>query len=185
MSRDGRNWFRYARPAYAGIGDYLGRYSPQAYFAEGMIRRGNEIWQYVYAAGIYHSTWEDEDKFDAVYRVVQRLDGFVSAEAPYETHGIIVTRPLTFEGNRLVLNSDTDAAGYAQVGFLDEEGEPIPGFGLDNGLYINGDYIDHEIEFRLDGAETTVDISSLQGRPVKVVFRMRGAKLYAMQFVTR
>ncbi len=185
VSRDGRNWFRYARPAYAGIGDYLGRYSPQAYFAEGMIRRGNEIWQYVYAAGIYHSTWEDEDKFDAVYRVVQRLDGFVSAEAPYETHGIIVTRPLTFEGNRLVLNIDTDAAGYAQVGFLDEEGEPIPGFGLDNGLYINGDYIDHEIEFRLDGAETTADISSLQGRPVKVVFRMRGAKLYAMQFVTR
>jgi len=184
VSRDGRDWYRYPRPVYAGIGDYLGRYVPQAYFAEGMIRRGNEIWQYVYGAGIYHSTFEEEDKLDAVYRVVQRLDGFVSADAPYHTHGIIITRPLTFEGNRLVLNIDTDAAGYAQVGFLDEEGEPIPGFGVDNGLYINGDYLDKEAEFLVEGTRTTADISALEGRPVKVMIRMRGAKLFALQFQT-
>lgn len=183
VSRDGRNWFRYPRPAYAGIGDYLGRYSPQAYFAEGMIRRGNEIWQYIYAAGIYHSTWEEDDKFDAVYRVVQRLDGFVSADAPYDHHGIIITRPLTFEGNRLLLNIDTDAAGYAQVGFLDLEGEPIPGFGIDNGVYINGDYIDIPAEFLRQDADTSTDLSALEGRPVKIIIRMRGAKLYSLQFV--
>lgn len=183
VSRDGRNWTRYPRPVYAGIGDYLGRYVPQAYLAEGLIRRGHEIWQYLYGPGIYHSSYTKDDTSDAVYRLVQRLDGFVSADAPYDAHGFLTTRPLTFTGGRLQLNLDTGATGYAQVGFLDLEGQPIPGFGLDNCVYLNGDWVDHTVAFRTTETTVTSDLSALAGRPVQLIFRLRGSKLYAFQFV--
>ena len=116
-----------------------------------------------------------------------------------------MTKPLTFEGNRLVLNIDTDATGYAQVGFLDEDGKPIKGFSVDECVYINGDFIDAEVGWirnpdhfevpygmtidevleKAKKLRAITDVSSLEGKVVQVVFRMRGAKLYAMQFQER
>jgi hypothetical protein len=106
------------------------------------------------------------------------LDGFVAAEAAY-TGGTLKTRPLKFQGNHLKLNIDTGAVGYAQVGFLDEAGQPIPGFSVDECVYINGDFLDTPVEWLTRGS----DVSSVEGRTVQLVFRMRGTKLYAMQFI--
>jgi hypothetical protein len=86
------------------------------------------------------------------------------------------TRPLRFEGSRLVLNVDTGATGYAQVGILDENGRSIDGFGVDDCVYINGDFIDTEVEWLHKG---------LAGKPVQLVIRSRGTKLYSLQFVSR
>jgi hypothetical protein len=205
VSRDGLHWKRYPRPAYVGIGRHEGRDLHTAYLAQGMVRRGEEIWQYYYGETQYHSSWVDRRAEQAVYRVVQRLDGFVSADAPYDREGIIITVPFVFEGNRLVLNIDTEAAGYAQVGFLDENGKPIAGFSVDDCVYINGDFIATEVEW-IKGMEgytrsrptnqmeavqffqsvrTSADVSPLAGKVVRLMFRLRGAKLYAMQFVTK
>jgi len=181
VSRDGVSWHRYPRPVYIGTGEHAGYNVAQAYIAHGMVRRGNEIWQYYFGTEEYHSSFRKVKTRSGVFRVVQRLDGFVSADTPYDTVGTLVTKPITFEGNRLLLNIDTDATGYAQVGFLDEQGRPIDGFGVDDGVYINGDFIEKEAEWLKRG----VDVSALQGRRVQLVFRMRGAKLYAMQFGTR
>ena len=120
VSRDGIRWKRFPRPAYVGTGEHAGDRINQVYLAQGMVRRGNEIWQYYFGEEGYHSSWRAGTK-RAVYRLVQRLDGFVSADAPYANEGTILTRPLVFSGNRLVLNIDTGAAGYARVGLLDEE----------------------------------------------------------------
>src|SRR6185436_13668001 len=113
-----------------------------------------------------------------VFRVVQRFDGFISADTPY-TGGSFTTRSLEFEGNRLILNIDTGATGYAQVGILDAEGKPIEGFGVDDCLYINGDFIETPVEWMHKGT----DVSSLPGQPVQLVVRSRGTKLYSLQFV--
>jgi hypothetical protein len=110
---------------------------------------------------------------------VQRLDGFVSADAPYDREATLVTHPLRFAGRRLVLNVDTGATGYAQVGFLDERGEPIPGFSVDECVYVNGSFVDHPVEWLGKGR----DVSALAGKTVQLVLRMRGASLYALQFV--
>jgi hypothetical protein len=204
-SRDGIHWKRYPRPVYVGNGQHQTWPVNQAYMAHGMIRRGDEIWQYYFGTEIYHSTWSKDKSKSAVYRVVQRLDGFVSADTPYEKDGYLITKPLVFKGNRLLLNIDTDAAGYAQVGFLDEKGEPIPGFSVDDCIYINGDFVETEVEWfpnwrefpSMEGKKIeelapykkqfkfTKDLSVLEGKVVQVVFRMRGSKLYAMQFVTK
>ncbi len=180
VSRDGIHWKRYPRPAYLGIGKHGADAIHQAYMAQGMIRRGNEIWQYYFGEEAYHSSWKKNTK-RAVYRVSQRLDGFVSADSPYDREAVLRTKPILFRGNRLVLNIDTDAAGYVQVGFLDESGKPIPGWGLDDCVYINGDFIEKEVEWLRSG----MDVSNLSGKTVQVVFRLRGAKLYSLQFVEK
>lgn len=206
VSRDGIHWNRYPRPAYVGIGKYGDHYLPQIYLAHGLVKRGDEIWQYFFGETRYHSSWlKDGEYVRAVYRTVQRFDGFISADAPYDKEGIIITKPLKFKGNRLVLNIDTDAAGYAQVGFLDEQGNPIKGFSVDDCVYINGDFIETDVEWiknqevmpdikgmseeelfsEARKLEFSKDVSDLEGKTVQVVFRMRGAKLYSMQFVER
>lgn len=176
VSRDGLNWKRYPRPPYIKIGRHEGFDIHKNYIAHGMVRRGDEIWQYYYGSEQYHSPWSKEGR-EAVFRVVQRLDGFISADTPY-TGGTLTTRPLTFDGNRLVLNIDTGATGYVQVGLLDENGELFPGYGLDDCIYVNGDFIGKEVEW----IDTGSDLSKLAGKVVQVVFRLRGTKLYSMQF---
>ena len=181
VSRDGRDWQRYPRPAYVPIGGDGSNREHMLFVAPGMIRRGGEIWQYVGGHGgggtAYHSRYAPE-KPAPLYRYVQRLDGFVAAEAAY-SGGRLKSKPLRFEGNRLKLNLDTGAVGYAQVGFEDERGRPIPGYSLDDCIYVNGDFLAAPVEWLGKGA----DVSALEGRVVQLVIEMRGARLYALQFV--
>ena len=180
VSRNGIDWRRYPRPVYLGIGPQGGIDLHRTYIAHGMVRRGDEIWQYYLGNESYHSPWDKRRRKSALYRVVQRVDRFVAAVAPY-TGGTLTTRPLAFEGNRLVLNIDTGATGFAQIGLIDPAGAPIDGFGVDDCVYINGDFSEKEVEWLGTGK----DVSSLAGRPVRLVFRMRGSRLFAMQFVKR
>ena len=177
-SRDGVHWRRFPRPTYIGMENREDRHIHQAYIAYGMVRRGNEIWQYYYGTEDYHTSWKENKKKRGVYRVVQKVDRFVSVESPYDRCGTLVTKPLTFKGNRLLLNIDTDAAGYTQVGFLDENGDPVEGFDVEDCIYINGDFMDTEVEWIDKGK----DLSELEGKPVQLVFRMRGSRLYSMRF---
>lgn len=178
-SRNGVDWIRYPRPAYVGIGEHKGIDFKTAYIAYGMVKKGNQIWQYTFNEPHYHSPWIKYEDKRAVIKLIQRLDGFVSIDSPYEKETTVVTKPLVFEGNKLVLNIDTDATGYAQVGLIDENGKPIKGFFVDECIYINGDFIEKEVEWMEKGT----DVSELAGKIVQVVLRMRGSKLYAMQFV--
>ncbi len=178
VSRDGIQWKRYHRPVYVGPGMHAGRNVITAYIAHGMVRRGDEIWQYYFGETQYHSAIKRDEAGRGVYRLVQRLDGFTSIDSPYEREVTVRTKPFTFTGEKLLLNIDTDAAGYAQVGFLDGQGRPINGFSVDDCVYINGDFVETQVEWL--GAGT--DVSALQGQEVQLEFRMRGSKLYAMQF---
>jgi hypothetical protein len=202
VSRNALHWKRYPRPVYVGIGMHAGADIKQAYLAHGMVRRGDEIWQYYFGETRYHSSHQRSGYKREVYRLIQRLDGFVSIDSPYGKEGYVYTRPFRFEGKHLVLNVDTEAAGYLQVGFLDDQGNPVPGFSLDECIYINGDFTAATVEWLQNVKEleqieikdeedylkfagrvrSTTDVSSLVGKTVQLVFRMRGSKLYAMKF---
>jgi hypothetical protein len=180
VSRDGLDWKRYPRPAYVGLGGDGSNAEHMLYMTHGMVKRDNELWQFVGGHGGsgtgYHSPFGKE-KPAPLYRYVQRLDGFIAAEAAY-TGGTFTTKPFRFDGNRLELNINTGAVGYAQIGFLDENGKPIPGYAVDDCVYINGDFLSEPVEWLGSGK----DVSKLAGKTVQLVFRMRSAKLFAMQF---
>ena len=61
---------------------------------------------------------------------------------------------------------------------VDESNRPIPGFSVDDCVYVNGDFVNIPVEWLHKGS----DLSPLEGKTVRVVFRMRGARLFAMQF---
>jgi hypothetical protein len=121
--------------------------------------------------------WEDEDT--AFRRYSLRIDGFVSASAPY-AGGELVTRPLIFSGGSLSVNAETSAFGSFQVEIQNAEGEVLPGFSLEECEPIFCDSLDYTVRWR---SRAGGDLRALEGRPVRLRFLLRDADLYAFQFV--
>lgn len=109
-------------------------------------------------------------------RYTLRIDGFVSASAPM-SGGELVTKPLTFTGDKLVLNFSSSAAGGIQVGILDKDGQPIPGFEIEDSPPIFGDSIERVVPW-----EGGRELSSLQGKHIRLRFVLKDADLYSLQF---
>ncbi len=120
------------------------------------------------------SSWTDTSTL--LRRYTLRLDGFVSVNAPMKG-GILITKPFTFKGTSLHLNFSTSAAGSIRVEVLDKEGNPIPGFALEDCDEIFGDAIERRISWK-----NNYNISSLQGLLVRLKFVMKDADLYAFVF---
>ncbi|MCK4591437.1 MAG: hypothetical protein KAT86_06755, partial [Candidatus Latescibacteria bacterium] len=145
----------------------------------GMVRHGDEIWQYYGGLPTTHGDYDLKRNryLGAIRRVVQRLDGFVSADADY-TGGKIITPPLQFEGVRLQLNVDCGALGEVWVELLDERSLPIEGFTMDDAVSADRNGVAQEVWWKQGP-----DVGKLAGRFVRLRIRMRAAKLYAFQFV--
>ena len=109
-------------------------------------------------------------------RYTLRIDGFVSASGPYQG-GELITKPLKFSGDKLVLNFETSAAGGIRVEIQDAEGKPIPGYTLDE----SNELIGNEIE-RAASWKNGDDVSRLSGKPVRLRFVIQDADLYALRF---
>jgi hypothetical protein len=55
------------------------------------------------------------------------MDGFASIHAG-ASGGTMMTKPIRFSGDKLVLNYWTSAGGSIRVELLDESGKPLPGY---------------------------------------------------------
>ena len=107
-----------------------------------------------------------------------RVDGFVSVNAPYEG-GELVTKPLVFSGDILVLNYAMSGVGSVRVEVLDAEGRPITGYTLRESQEMYGD----EVEGRVYWSASTVGrVQRLEGQPVRLRFVMKDADLYSIRF---
>lgn len=180
VSRDGVTWTRPSREPYVSLGTAEELDSGSIYMAAGIVRRGGRIFQYY---GGYRGThlWgsvdpKPDEPLAHIYRVEQRLDGFVSADAG-PAGGEFTTPPLTFSGTRLVLNFNASAMGACKVEILDEEGQACPGFSLGECDELNGNYLERAVSW-----VGQTDLSSLHGRAVRLRFVMRACKLFAFQF---
>jgi hypothetical protein len=168
-SRDGENW-RYYREAFIPPGiNPLNWTDRSNCVAWGVVPTGkDEISMYV----LEHYHLPDIH----MRRAVLRTDGFVSASAPY-SGGELVTRPIIFQGARMVINYSTSAAGGVRVEIQDIDGKPLPGFRLVDNRELFGDSVEQEV--RWDGGP---DVSAIQGRPVRLRFVMKEADLYSFRF---
>ena len=124
-------------------------------------------------------------KFPSVHlqRMVLRTDGFVSARAGYGG-GELITRPLVFQGESLLLNFATSAAGSIRVEIQDAEGNPLPGFALDDSPLIFGDQIEHKVGWDRSRSRKTSEemLRRISGMPVRLRFVMKDADLYSLRF---
>jgi len=109
-------------------------------------------------------------------RYTMRIDGFVSVNAPM-SGGEIITKPVKFKGKNLVINFSSSAAGDIRVEFQDEKGKPIPGYSLEDCSPVFGDSLERKVAWK-DGS----DLSSLEGKIVRLKFYLKDADLYSFQF---
>jgi hypothetical protein len=105
-----------------------------------------------------------------------RLDGFAAAVAPY-AGGELVTKPLTFAGAELALNFATSAAGGVRVEIQDAAGKPWRGFALADAVETIGNETERVVRWK--GGS---DVSLLAGKPVRLRFVMKDARLYSFHF---
>lgn len=179
VSRDGIQWGRPERKPFLGLGTKGSFDSGSIYVGAGMVRKGDDLWLYYTGYDFSHGNYNqqvDRNK-GVISRAVLRLDGFVSADAAY-TGGELTTVPLSFAGSRLDLNLNTSAGGSAEVELLDAQGVPIPGFSGHDCDVIRANSVTYTVRWK-----GSSDVSSLQGKTVKLRFRMRDAKLFAFQFL--
>jgi hypothetical protein len=165
VSRNGINWRLFADQGWY----YEEGQDEEVVSVYGLIRRGDEIWQYADFGGCHATaprTWA---------RMTQRLDGFVSLDAEDEA-GTIVTRLLIFKGSKLALNAA--ATGVVRVGLLNEAGESLSGFDVSSCDPIRSDSVGHVVTWNGNS-----NVDALAGRIVRVKFEMQNSKLYAFQFV--
>ncbi len=113
-----------------------------------------------------------------------RQDGFTSLEA--ETEGLCVTIPFTFTGGRLEVSVWARFGGGIRFELADasvetkfEAATAIRGHTFDDCDPVSGDVLNHAVSWHGDS-----DLSAWSGRPVRLRFQMRRARLHAFQFVT-
>lgn len=117
------------------------------------------------------------DTYSMLRRYTMRIDGFVSVNGPF-AGGEFVTKPLVFDGTKLVLNFSTSAAGSIKLEIQDADGNPVPGYGFDETPLLFGDDLARTVPWK-DGK----DLTALSGKPVRLRFVLSDADVYSMQFV--
>ena len=145
-----------------------------------MLRRGNVIYQYYSGYDLIPIIPTDGPRTKisgTVMETRQRLDGFVSVDAGSDG-GRFVTPVLVYSGRRLTLNLDVSAAGDIRVELQDQTGHPYRGYS-----FAESDPMDCK---RCGGGGDLChgdsDVASVAGKPLRIAFKLRTAKLFAFQF---
>jgi len=76
-----------------------------------------------------------------------RLDGFASLAASYQG-GEAMTKTFTFRGSELEINYSTSAAGDIRFEIQDANGQPVPGFTLEDSQTIIGNEIARIVQWK-------------------------------------
>ena len=100
----------------------------------------------------------------------ERLGGIVAND-----EGSFTTLPLAIRGNRLRLNLRVKSGGEVRVEAADAGGEPLPGRTFADADGLTGDALDRQVTWN-GAADIAPDAVMLR-------FRLRGAKLFAFEFV--
>jgi len=110
-------------------------------------------------------------------RAIWRQDGFTSLEA--QSEGKCSTVPITFSGKCLEINAWTRFAGEIRVELAEASGETIAAHTFEECDPISGDALKHTVTWKGKS-----DLSAWAGKPMRLRFWLRRARLYAIQFVS-
>ena len=171
VSRDGVNWSRPDITVPFIPNGSEGEFDAGTiYMGQGILRVGDELWQYYGGSPLGHDGHDLEELIlpgngRSYSRVVTRLDGYVSAETG-STPGHFTTPNLVYEGSRLKLNVNVRPGGSVRVALLNEAGDALPGLSLSDCVPITGDHTEAIVTWA-GGA----DVSAYEGQIVRMVRR--------------
>lgn len=111
-----------------------------------------------------------------LHRYSLRLDGFTSLSASYRG-GEILSKPLTFSGKELEINYSTSAAGELKFELQDMNGNPIPGYTMDDSDTIIGNEISRIVTWK-----ENKNVGTLASKMVRLRIYMKDADLYSIRF---
>jgi len=163
VSRDGINW-NFFEPEQGWYIPLSNDPDPEQISIYGLIRRGNEIWQYTNHGGPHGGSPPR-----TYYRWKQRLDGFTSLDGS----GTAVTKPLRFTGNEVKLT--VNSSGSLKVAILDEGFNEYPEFSLSTCDIIQ-DSVSQVVTW-----SGKSDLSNLSGRVLRLKFELSDTKLFAFE----
>ena len=191
-SRDGLSWERTAdRKLFVHLvptNEHGGGAfdSTQIYPAAAPTQKDDRLWLFYCGLTAPHNALA-LDQGALIGLATLRLDGFCSLDAT--SSGYVLTRPFIWKGRQLRLNAATsvpapelgdDGSGGIWVQIEDEQGRPLPGFGIDECTPFCGD----ETEALVDWGGHS-DLSALVGRTVQLCFKLEETNLYSLSICNR
>jgi hypothetical protein len=176
-SRDDIRWKRTsAGKPFLPLGPSNSFDAGMVFSSNSLISVGDELWFYYGAFSGDHAV-ADEQQSMSIALAKLRRDGFVSLSAD-DTTGEIVTVPIQFEGDELVINAAAKQ-GLLEVELRDLSGNPQPGFTFADCDKFHGDVVSHPVTW-----QGKSNLSHRKSRAVRLAFRLRNARIYAFQFRT-
>jgi hypothetical protein len=124
---------------------------------------------------IYSNESYYEGRGTKTRRYTYRIDGFVSLRASFRG-GEVTTKPLVFQGMKLIVNFSTSAAGSLKVEIQNQDSKPIEGYKLSDCPEIYGDKIERVV--RWNGSH----LGNMANKPIRLRFVLRDADLFAFGF---
>ena len=183
-SRDGLNWQRPLRQPIIPAGEPGSEAEGGAYAGCGLVSLRPGEWSLPYSPrrGSHNQLFFDNSRPETgVLTASWRQDGFVSLEA--ESLGGCSTLILALSGSRLLLNAWTRFGGEIRVEVADASDDnrrthapALPGRAFEDCDPISGDYLAHTVTWKGES-----DLSAWSGRPVRLRFRLRRARLYSLR----
>ncbi|NQV23810.1 MAG: hypothetical protein HQ518_05520 [Rhodopirellula sp.] len=171
-SRDGLNFHRWNKAVIPPDAPKERDGNRSNYMANALVSlAGNERELAVYGSEAYY-----EGPDSRLRRFTYRVDGFVSVQAGAEG-GELVTKPLTFQGEQIVLNFATKKGGRVKVELQDENGQPIPGFELSSCQSLTGDSIEQTVSWK-----TSDSVAKLSGKTIRIRFVIQNGDVYSLRF---
>lgn len=171
-SRDGQTFYRWPEAVIPRTAPQDRDGNRSNYLAWGLVQLPGQADELsVYAKEAYYS-----GPAVRLRRFVYRVDGFVALHAP-TAGGELLTKPVCFEGGRLLLNGRTARQGQVRVEVQDADGKPIPGLTLADCQPWQGDQIDAAVTWK--GAAT---LAAWAGKPVRLRFALADAYVFAFRF---
>ncbi len=170
-SRDGHTFRRFDTEVISQDAPADRKGNRSNYMANGVVSLpGKDGELSVYATEAYYTGPDSR-----LRRFTYRRDGFVALTADGEG-GAATTVPVSFTGKELLLNYQTRKGGLLLVELQDAAGKPLPGFTAEDCTPLTGGHLAGPVTWK--GG----DVASLAGKPVRLRFLLKGAKLYSWQF---
>lgn len=177
-SRDLRFWSRLSREPVIPLGKAGAWDDGTIYTSSTLQISKKQIDVYFGGMNLPHGGDRGSEKQVAqIARASWRRDGFVSLHNEEYNTGVITTKSFIFKGKKLLLNAALFPTGKLKIEVLDDSDKAIPGFALSDARAITGDHLSV-----VAGWQRGTDISTLEGKEIKLRFYLDGGDIYSYWF---